>query len=75
MSHPWHDLATCPTGNPSLLAAVIENPKGSKVKSWLDKTTGLLPVDRILHSPVLYPAHYGFILRTFCLDDDPRDTM
>jgi inorganic pyrophosphatase len=45
---------------------VIEIPKGSKVKYELDKATGLLLVDRVLYSSVVYPHNYGFIPRTFC---------
>ena len=76
--------------------AVIEIPRGSKVKYELDKKvrappsaraspaharhpsrrsrplpladaqTGLLHVDRVLYSSVVYPHNYGFIPRTFC---------
>jgi inorganic pyrophosphatase len=54
---------------------VIEIPKGSKVKYELDKTTGLLYLDRVLHSAVHYPANYGFLPRTFCDDGDPLDVL
>jgi len=55
--------------------AVIEIPKGSKVKYELDKRTGLLWLDRVLHSAVHYPANYGFLPRTFCGDGDPLDVL
>jgi len=55
--------------------AVIEIPKGSKVKYELDKSSGLLRVDRVLHSSVIYPANYGFIPRTYCNDGDPLDVL
>jgi inorganic pyrophosphatase len=55
--------------------AVIEIPKGSKVKYELDKDTGLLWLDRVLHSAVHYPANYGFIPRTYCDDGDPLDVL
>ena len=54
---------------------VIEIPKGSKVKYELDKHTGLLMVDRVLHSAVHYPANYGFLPRTYCGDGDPLDVL
>jgi inorganic pyrophosphatase len=54
---------------------VIEIPKGSKVKYELDKQTGLLWVDRVLHSAVHYPANYGFLPRTYCGDGDPLDVL
>ncbi|CAL8464620.1 g4155 [Coccomyxa elongata] len=73
-SHPWHDLSI---GNeaPSLFNAVIEIPRGSKVKYELDKATGLLYVDRILYSSVVYPHNYGFIPQTLCEDNDPLDVL
>ncbi len=48
MPHPWHDV---PIGEeaPEELTALIEIPKGSRVKYELDKETGLLKVDRILY--------------------------
>lgn len=46
---------------PEILNAVIEIPKGSKVKYELDKDTGMVYVDRILYSSVVYPHNYGFI--------------
>ncbi|HWS80584.1 MAG TPA: inorganic diphosphatase [Rubrobacter sp.] len=39
----------------------------------MDKETGLLKVDRILYSAVIYPANYGFISRTLGDDGDPLD--
>ncbi len=38
-SHPWHDLAIG-SDAPNKFNAVIEIPKGSKVKYELDKETG-----------------------------------
>jgi inorganic pyrophosphatase len=72
--HPWHDVAL-PEDLEEPLPAVIEIPKGSKVKYELDKRSGLLSVDRILFSAVHYPANYGFVPRTFCGDGDPLDVL
>lgn len=44
---------------------VIEIPRGSKVKYELDKRSGLLYVDRVLYSSVVYPHNYGFIPQTY----------
>ncbi len=74
MSHPWHDVETGPKA-PEEVRALIEIPKGSKVKYELDKPTGLLKVDRILHSSVVYPANYGFIPQTLGEDGDPLDIL
>ncbi|KAJ8444404.1 hypothetical protein Cgig2_026608 [Carnegiea gigantea] len=54
---------------------VVEITKGSKVKYELDKKTGLIKVDRILYSSVVYPHNYGFIPRTLCEDGDPMDVL
>ena len=54
---------------------VVEIGKGSKVKYELDKKTGLIKVDRILYSSVVYPHNYGFIPRTICEDSDPIDVL
>ena len=74
MGHPWHDV-DIGADAPRELRALIEIPKGSKVKYELDKPTGLLKVDRILYSSVVYPANYGFIPQTLGEDDDPLDIL
>ncbi|KFM26242.1 Soluble inorganic pyrophosphatase 2 [Auxenochlorella protothecoides] len=73
-SHPWHDLEIGEQA-PDLLHAVIEIPRGSKVKYELDKVSGLLYVDRVLYSSVVYPHNYGFIPQTYCADNDPLDIL
>ncbi|GBF96300.1 soluble inorganic pyrophosphatase [Raphidocelis subcapitata] len=73
-SHPWHDLSPGADA-PDVLHAVIEIPRGSKVKYELDKDTGLCYVDRILYSSVVYPHNYGFIPKTLCEDADPLDVL
>ncbi len=60
---------------PNDFMAVIEIPKGSKVKYELDKETGLLMMDRILYTSTHYPANYGFIPRTYADDGDPLDVL
>lgn len=60
---------------PDCFTAVIEIPKGSKVKYELDKSTGLLKMDRILYTSTHYPANYGFIPRTHADDGDPLDVL
>nr|CAB3488755.1 unnamed protein product [Digitaria exilis] len=73
-AHPWHDLEIGP-GAPAVFNVVVEITKGSKVKYELDKKTGLIKVDRILYSSVVYPHNYGFIPRTLCEDNDPMDVL
>ncbi len=72
--HPWHDIPLT-EDLAAWFPAFIEIPSGSKVKYELDKGTGLLRVDRILHSAVHYPANYGFIPKTYCDDGDPLDVL
>ncbi|EXB67898.1 Soluble inorganic pyrophosphatase [Morus notabilis] len=73
-AHPWHDLEIGP-GAPEVFNCVVEIGKGSKVKYELDKKTGLIKVDRVLYSSVVYPHNYGFIPRTLCEDNDPMDVL
>ncbi|KAL5207487.1 hypothetical protein ABZP36_031922 [Zizania latifolia] len=73
-AHPWHDLDIGP-GAPAVFNCVVEIPRGSKVKYELDKATGLIKVDRVLYSSVVYPHNYGFIPRTLCEDSDPMDVL
>jgi inorganic pyrophosphatase len=74
-THPWHDTYVDDTVIERAFPVVIEIPKGSKNKYELDKETGLLHLDRVLHSAVYYPADYGFIPRTYCDDGDPLDAL
>lgn len=70
----WHDISP-EVITPTSFRAVIEITKGSKSKYELDKTTGLLRLDRILHTSTHYPANYGFIPLTYADDDDPLDVL
>jgi len=72
--HPWHDVELGDAIE-RWFRAIIEIPKGSKVKYELDKKTGMLSLDRVLHSAVHYPANYGFLPRTYCPDGDPLDVL
>ncbi|XP_048438039.1 soluble inorganic pyrophosphatase 1-like [Pyrus x bretschneideri] len=73
-AHPWHDLEIGP-GAPAVFNCVVEIGKGSKIKHKLDKKSGLIVVDRVLYSSVVYPHNYGFIPRTICDDSDPMDVL
>jgi len=77
MVHPWHDLTPSVEAGelPEFFKAVIEIPKGSSNKYELDKTSGLLKLDRVLSSAVYYPANYGFIPQTYAEDNDPLDVL
>jgi inorganic pyrophosphatase len=73
--HAWHDVYVDDHLIEAAFPVVIEVPMGSKNKYELDKETGLLRLDRVLHSAVHYPANYGFIPRTYCDDRDPLDAL
>lgn len=70
----WHNMDPKRIA-PDDFMAVIEIPKGSKTKYELDKSTGLIVLDRILHTSTHYPANYGFIPRTYGDDLDPLDVL
>ena len=70
----WHTMDTRRV-TPTDFICVIEISKGSKNKYELDKETGLLILDRILHTSTHYPANYGFIPRTYGDDGDPLDVL
>lgn len=73
-NNPWHSV-DIGKHVPSVVNGIIEIPKGSKAKYELDKTAGLLKLDRVLFSAVHYPANYGFIPQTYCDDGDPLDIL
>ena len=74
MIHPWHDV-TPGEDAPQEFLSIIEIPFGSSVKYELDKTSGLIKLDRVLYSAAYYPANYGFIPQTLAEDDDPLDVL
>ncbi len=74
MTNIWHDISPKKVSQDNF-TAVIEIPKGSKIKYELDKETGLLMMDRILYTSTHYPANYGFIPRTYASDGDPLDVL
>ncbi|MCR4594611.1 MAG: inorganic diphosphatase [Clostridiales bacterium] len=70
----WHDISDERITRESF-EVVIEISKGSKMKYELDKETGMLKLDRVLHTSTHYPANYGFIPKTFAEDNDPLDAL
>ena len=74
-THPWHDIYIDEEMIEDVFPVVIEVPRGSKNKYELDKSSGLLRLDRVLYSAVHYPANYGFIPQSYCDDGDPLDVL
>ncbi|HEU4472515.1 MAG TPA: inorganic diphosphatase [Flavisolibacter sp.] len=72
--HPWHG-ASYGDNVPAEVNAMIEIPQGSRTKYEIDKTTGLLKLDRVIYSSFHYPVNYGFIPQTLGQDGDPLDIL
>ncbi len=60
---------------PDIVNAVVEIPFGSRIKYEIDHVTNLVKVDRVLYSPIHYPAEYGYIPHTLADDGDPLDIL
>ncbi|MDB4977822.1 MAG: ppa [Candidatus Peribacteria bacterium] len=60
---------------PDEIHVVIEIPEGSSIKYELHKETGLIFVDRFVHTAMFFPFNYGFIPHTMSDDGDPLDVM
>ena len=72
------DISKIPVGPnpPNDINVIIEVPIGGEpVKYEFDKDSGAIFVDRILHTPMRYPANYGFIPHTLGEDGDPLDAL
>jgi inorganic pyrophosphatase len=73
-NHPWHDISFGDE-SPQIVQAIIEISRGSKAKYEVDKESGLLKLDRVLHAAFYYPINYGFIPKTYAGDNDPLDIL
>ncbi len=60
---------------PNVINVIIEIPKGSKNKYEIDKETGLIMLDRALHTAQDYPFDYGFMPQSHWDDGDPLDVV
>ena len=70
------DLIPVGANPPHSLNVIIEVPTGGEpVKYEFDKASGALFVDRILHTPMRYPANYGFVPHTLSPDCNPPDAL
>ncbi|MFZ1987714.1 MAG: inorganic diphosphatase [Minisyncoccia bacterium] len=67
-----HDLAP---GSKEEMTVVIEIPRGSQNKYEIDKETGLIALDRVLHTAQAYPFDYGFVPQTLWDDGDALDVV
>lgn len=60
---------------PNKVNVFIEIPKDGNIKYELDKESGVIFVDRFLHTAMTYPFNYGFIPNTLSEDGDPIDVL
>lgn len=60
---------------PSVVYTLVEIPKGRRSKFEVDKTTGLMKLDRYLYSSSHYPGDYGFVPHTLAEDGDALDIL
>lgn len=58
-----------------IIEAIIEIPMGTKNKYEIDKLRNRIKLDRVLYSPMTYPAEYGYIEHTLAKDNDPLDIL
>ena len=67
-----HDIAP---GTKEEMNVIIEIPRGSMNKYEIDKETGLIALDRVLHTAQQYPFDYGFVPQTLWDDGDALDVV
>lgn len=60
---------------PLTVDVFIEIPAGSQNKYEYDKEAGVFRLDRVLYSPMHYPADYGYLEGTLAEDGDPLDAL
>lgn len=62
-------------GTKEEMNVIIEIPKGSHNKYEIDKATGVIKLDRVMHSAQDYPFDYGFVPQTLWDDGDALDVV
>ncbi len=67
-----HDIAP---GTRDEMNVIVEIPKFSKNKYEIDKATGIIALDRVMHSSQDYPFDYGFVPQTLFDDGDALDVV
>lgn len=67
-----HDISS---GTAEAMNVIIEIPKFSKNKYEIDKETGIIALDRVMHSAQDYPFDYGFVPQTLFDDGDALDVV
>lgn len=62
-------------GTKEEMTVIVEINKGSHNKYEIDKKTGLIALDRAMHSSQDYPFDYGFVPQTLWEDGDALDVI
>ncbi len=70
----WHDVSFG-SKVPQEINTIIEINKGSKNKYEIDKETGLIALDRVMHTAQEYPFDYGYVPQTLWDDGDALDVI
>lgn len=70
----WHDV-TLGDKAPEHINVIIEIPRGSLNKYEIDKETGMIALDRVMHTAQVYPVDYGFAPQTLWEDGDALDVV
>lgn len=68
----WHEIDP---GEKTEMNVIVEINKGSKNKYEVDKKTGLIALDRAMHTAQDFPFDYGFVPQTLWHDNDPLDVI
>jgi Inorganic pyrophosphatase len=68
----WHEIDP---GTKDKMNVIVEINKGSKNKYEIDKKTGLIALDRVMHTSQDYPFDYGFVPQSLWHDGDPLDVV
>lgn len=61
--------------HPITALAHVEVPRGSRNKYEIDPVRGSIRLDRVLYSPLHYPADYGYLHDTLAEDGDHLDVL
>ncbi len=74
MQNIWRELRAGPRA-PDEVYVIVEIPKGSRNKYEYQKANGVIFLDRVLYSSMVYPGDYGLIPQTYYEDGDPLDIL
>ncbi|MES2314655.1 MAG: inorganic diphosphatase [Patescibacteria group bacterium] len=70
--HLVHDIKP---GTAEEMNVIIEIAKGSGNKYEVNKESGIIALDRVLHTSQEFPFDYGFVPQTLWHDGDPLDVI